>query len=341
MYYDSDIFAAQNIQQLRRIILIWVAIQVSLIAAVSGQDDSSAVQPPAAYAPDSLAPKPVREKTIPVKQVKPEPVYTDTVPQPAKNVPASLGPYGNALLPYIAGHPYYSVSSDVIFMPSKWHTPERKDELFYIFCGVIFFLGILRVGFPKYFQDIFNVFWRSAFRQKQIRDQLQQAGMTTLLFNIFFVFSASLFSYLVIVYTTSYKMQPWLLFTICFFSIAVIYIGKYFILKLTGWMFGQQAVADSYIFIVFLVNKIVSIVLIPLMLILAFGDPVFQQVAFTVSIVLLCTLLIYRFILSFTGLHSNELRISPLHLVLYVCGFEIIPVLVIYKLLLHLFARSS
>lgn len=76
------------------------------------------------------------------------------------------------------------------------------------------------------------------------------------------------------------------------------------------------------------------------MLILAFGDPVFQQVAFTVALILLSVLLIYRFILSFSGLH-NELKISWLHLFLYVCGFEIIPVLLIYKLLVHLFAISS
>lgn len=323
-----------------------MVLQVGLIAAVYGQDDSSGVKPPPAQttpAQDTLAPEPVRKKIIPViKQVKQEQVHipADTVPELAQNVPSPLALYGNAILPYIAGHPYYSVSNDVVYMPSKWYTPESKDELFYIFCGTLFFLGILRVGFPKYFQDVFNVFWRSAFRQKQIRDQLQQAGMTTLLFNIFFVFSAALFSYLVITYTTSYSLQPWLLFTICFFSITFIYIGKYFILKLTGWMFGQQTAADSYIFIVFLINKILSILLIPLMLVLAFGDPMLQQVAFTISIVLLSALLVYRFILSFTGFR-NELRISLLHLVLYVGGFEIIPVLVIYKLLLHLFVRSS
>jgi hypothetical protein len=107
-----------------------------------------------------------------------------------------------------------------------------------------------------------------------------------------------------------------------------------------GWMFGQQMATDSYIFVVFLVNKVLSILLIPLMLVLAFGDPVFQQIAFTVSIILLGFLLIYRFILSFSVLR-NELKISWLHLVLYVCGFEVIPVLLIYKLLLHLFGRSS
>jgi hypothetical protein len=107
-----------------------------------------------------------------------------------------------------------------------------------------------------------------------------------------------------------------------------------------GWIFGQQMAADSYIFIVFLINKILSILLIPLMVVLAFGEPAFQQAGFTGSSILLGSLLVDRFILSFSGLR-NELKISWLHLFLYVCGFEIVPVLLIYKLLLHLFGRSS
>ncbi|WP_152269970.1 DUF4271 domain-containing protein [Agriterribacter humi] len=331
---------------MRRIILLCVVLQSILISAVCGQDDSSGVKLPPVQTTiikDSSISKPAQKKTIPVKVVKPSQVLlrTDSIPMVQKDtlVPGFL-PYGSAVRSYVMQHPYYNTGGDVVYMPSQRYSPDSKDELFYILCGTLFFLGILRVGFPKYFQDVFNVFWKSAFRQKQIRDQLQQAGMTTLLFNIFFVFSTALFSYLVIEYTANNVAKPWLLFAICFFSIALIYCGKYFILKLMGWMFGQPMAADSYIFIVFLVNKILSILLIPLMLVLAFGDPVFQQIAFTVSIILLGFLLIYRFILYFSVLR-NELKISLLHLVLYVCGFEIIPVLLIYKLLLHLFGRSS
>ena len=322
-----------------------MVLQIILISAVCGQDDSSGVKLPPVQPTiikDSSIPKPARKKTIPVKVVKPAqvPLRTDSIPIVQKDTLAGFLPYGSAVRSYVTQHPYYNTGGDVVYMPSQRYSPDSKDELFYILCGILFFLCILRVGFPKYFQDVFNVFWRSAFRQKQIRDQLQQAGMTSLLFNIFFVFSTALFSYLVIEYTTIGVTKPWLLFAICFFSIALIYCGKYFILKLTGWMFDQQMAADSYIFIVFLINKILSILLIPLMLVLAFGEPAFQQIAFTVSIILLGFLLIYRFILSFSGLRK-ELKIIWLHLFLYVCGFEIIPVLLIYKLLLHLFARSS
>lgn len=247
--------------------------------------------------------------------------------------------YGSFASNYIAAHPWFATGSNTVSMPSQRYAPAVKDGLFYIICGLLFFLGILRVGFPKYFDDVFGLFWRSPFRQKQTRDQLQQAGMTTLLFNIFFVCSAALFSYLLVLYLKGQVAQPWLLYLICFLTIAFLYTGKYFILKITGWMFGEEDAANGYIFIVFLINKVLAVLLIPIILILAFSSPELQQIAFTVSIVLVIFLLIYRFILSFTSLR-NELKISGLHLFLYVCGFEIIPVLVIYKSLLHLFERS-
>lgn len=333
---------------MKRIILIWALVQIVLSVELHAQDDSSDVKLPdvqVVVTQDTAVPQPVKKEVMPPKQIKqiptpPQPVK-DSLPQyiPFLDSFSARTVYGNAILPYISNHPYYSVDNDVIFTPSKEYIPESKDELFYIFCATLLFLGILRIGFPKYFQSMFNVFWRSAFRQNQLRDQLQQAGMTTLIFNIFFVFSTALFSYLVIQYTTDYQLQPWILFTICFFAIAIIYLGKYFILKLTGWMFGQKTIADSYLFVVLLVNKVLSILLLPLMLLLAFGSEVQQKVAFTISVILILSLLIYRFILSFTGFR-NEIRISLLHLALYVGGFEIIPVLVIYKLLLRLFVRS-
>lgn len=320
-----------------------------LFSVVYAQNDSSGVKPDsnairiAPLVRDTvMAPETSHSTRFPEVQekIRLSPDTADSLVVQS-NLPGSfpISPYGSFVAGYLTHHPYYNISSSVVFMPSKWHVPENKDELFYGFCGILFFLGILRLGFPKYFQDIFHVFWRPAVRQKQIRDQIQQAGMTGLLFNIFFVFSAALFSYLIIQYTIITNILPRFLIALCFTGIVVIYLGKYAVLKLTGWMFGQQNVASAYIFTVFLINKVLSILLIPLMIMLAFGDKLFQQIAFTVSVILLFFLLIYRFILSFSGLH-NELKIGWFHLFLYVCGFEIIPVLLIYKLLLYLLRIS-
>ncbi|MBX3252936.1 MAG: DUF4271 domain-containing protein [Chitinophagaceae bacterium] len=338
---------------MKRIVFLLLVL-TGYVCPVVAQDDSLIQQiPPPAEIPadtDTALPKPVKKPAPVIKKVKADtlapaavadsaatPVKKDSVAAVVSNPGNAYGDFASA---YIAGHPWLATGSDTISMPSTRYDPQDKDWLFYGICGIVFFLGILRIGFPKYFQDVFVLFWRSAFRQKQIRDQLQQAGMTTLLFNIFFVCSAAVFLYLLVYYINGTVSEPWLLFLICFVGIAVLYICKYFILKLAGWMFGQEEITNGYIFIVFLINKVMGVLLIPFILILAFSDAGIKQVAFTVSVILVIFLLLYRFILSFTSLR-NELKISGLHLLLYVCGFEIIPVLVIYKGLLQLFERSS
>ena len=339
-----------------RIIGALLIAQFLLLTGLCAQSDSLAprirVKPPPAdsaaiAAPSRIREKPARPAAAIVKNDTVKPAATadtsaagtaikDSIPAERSLIPA----YGKYVSRLVEDHPFFNVRTGIIALPVEVYHSGNKDGLFYIMCGVLLFLGILRTGFPKYFNDLFSVFWRTAMRQKHIRDQLQQAGMTTLLFNIFFVVSMAIFAYLMVQYIKGGIAKPWLLFSICFVSVAFIYSFKYFILRLTGWMFGQEEALDTYTFVVFLVNKVLSIIIIPFSLMLAFSDRSFQQIAFTVSIVLIIFLLVYRFIVGYAGVR-NELKINALHLFLYFCGFEIIPVLLIYRVLVDLFARSS
>jgi len=325
---------------LARIIGAFLIAQFLLLTGSYAQDDSLAREkrmklPRAATAAPPHTSEAAKNDTVHAATA------VDTTIVPVKDsLPVFLPAYGKHVSRLTDDHPFFNVKAGVIALPVEEYHSVNKDELFYIMCGLLLFLGVLRMGFPKYFNDMFSVFWRTAMRQKHIRDQLQQAGMTTLLFNIFFVVSMAIFAYLMVEYIKGGIAKPWLLFSICFISVAFIYTFKYFILRLTGWMFGQEEALDTYTFVVFLVNKVLSIVIIPFSLLLAFSDRAFQQIAFTLSLVLIIFLLIYRFIVGYAGVR-NELKINALHLFLYFCGFEIIPVLLIYRVLVDLFTRSS
>lgn len=331
-----------------RSIISFLVFQFFLCCIAYAQDDSATVQPLLDTVVKKIVADTTKKKIVRKKPVEPISVKTDTVavvaqapttfplkPDTGSSVTTA---YGDYVSPYIKSHPFFDVKTYIVNMPSRPYKASSKDELFYIICCTLLFLGILRVSFPKYFNDLFDVFWRST-RQKQVRDQLQQAGMTTLLFNIFFVFSFSLFAYLTIEYLTGTAKNPWVMFGICFLTISAIYSAKYFILKLSGWIFGQEEAAATYAFIVFMINKILAIAVMPFILILAFADDKIQKAAFSIAVISIIFILIYRFILAYSNLR-NELKISGLHLVLYVAGFEIIPVLLIYRLLVDFLARS-
>jgi len=348
---------------LKKLLLFFVLCLAGLYT--TAQDDTLRVEPaqqlpdttpripPAASVPDpATVPAPARPKVKhtnqdPQPQQESVPVFTeqpvpDTTITKTDSIPGSVVPpavYGRYVSVYIEEHPYFTSSAEPLNLPSKPFFPPSKDTLFYLLCVLLIFLGALRMGFPKYFQDLFTAFWRPAFRQAQTRDHLQEAGMTTLVFNIFFVLSLGLFACLVILYLKPGIEDPLFLYGSCTLGMLILYSGKYVIFKLTGWMFGRTEIVNTYMFIVFLINKVLSVLLIPFVLVLAFSDFHLQQVAFTVSLILVIILLLYRYMLTFTGLR-NELKISGLHLALFVLGFEIIPVLLIYRGLVQLFERS-
>jgi hypothetical protein len=114
------------------------------------------------------------------------------------------------------------------------------------------------------------------------------------------------------------------------------YSVKYFSLKITGWVFNMKEATDSYVFIVFVINKIIGIYLLPFLVLLAFAEDGLKTIAFTISWLGVVGLLAYRFILTYITVR-NQIKVNPFHFFVYLLAFEVVPLLLIYKLLLVFF----
>jgi hypothetical protein len=123
-------------------------------------------------------------------------------------------------------------------------------------------------------------------------------------------------------------------------GLIAIYVLKFITLKLCGWLFHMSDITDSYSFIVFTTNKVIGIVLLPFIILLAFTTGPFQQGIFTLSITVVAALFLYRFYLSFATI-EGRLKISFFHFLLYLIGFEIVPLLLINKLLFRFLGETS
>jgi hypothetical protein len=123
-------------------------------------------------------------------------------------------------------------------------------------------------------------------------------------------------------------------------GLSAAYFIKFLGLKLSGWLFSMQEVAGSYIFIVFIVNKMLGILLLPFLVLLAFSLGDVKSAALTISWCVVGCLFIYRFILSFAAVR-NQVKVNPFHFFLYLCAVEIAPLLLIYKGLLLFFRQTA
>ena len=238
-------------------------------------------------------------------------------------------------------HPFLGFAGE----PRHIHTGIKqfkgKEILFYVLVVLFFLFAFIKQAFPKYFNDLFRLFFRTTLKQRQIREQLMQTLLPSLLLNGFFVISAGLYiNFLLQHYGLTPVRSFWLLFLYCVLALSIVYFIKFMGLKLSGWLFNMQEAASSYIFVVFVVNKIIGIFLLPFLMALAFMQGTGYSIALVLSWAGVAGLLIYRLFLTYAAVR-NQVKVNPFHFFLYLCAFEFAPLLLIYKGLLVFFKQSA
>ncbi|PWT75171.1 MAG: hypothetical protein C5B59_09570 [Bacteroidetes bacterium] len=215
------------------------------------------------------------------------------------------------------------------------HRGQSFEGLFYLLIGVLFYFALVKLVFAKYLSNLFALFFGVSMRQQQIREQVIQSPLPSLLLNILFVMVGGMYgAFLARYYNVGTPGDFWVFFMDFSILIVAIYLGKYLILKSIGWIFNLQRATDTYIFIIFLTNKILGIFLLPFLLMLSFSDRFLSEVAVTLSIAMILGFLVYRSIVSYAPIRK-EIKMNGFHFFLYLCAFEIVPLLLIYKVLMN------
>ncbi len=229
---------------------------------------------------------------------------------------------------------YLPMDAPPIKMVINYKEHQSKDLLFYLVFGNIFLLAFIKLAFPKYFKNLFLLFFQTSLRQKQTREQLLQDGLASLLINVLFVVSTSLFITLITKYQMWSNLPFWNLYAYIAVLLTLIYIGKFIFVFFAGWVFNNKDAANGYAFLVLMVNRIMGILLIPFTVFLAFAQNDFTNIVVTLACILIILLLLYRYFVSFATLR-NDLKLNAFHFFLYLCAVEILPMLLLYKLLVN------
>jgi hypothetical protein len=297
-----------------------------------------------------------RQTALPVNQSR----LTDTLPGTIKAAGAHtvINPASTAhpvALPSFTNHAFdhyreftdYLLINNIIFQNTTHPLPDiaiprTGDQiisstdtfLFYIIFGVFFLLAVIRLSFTKYFSDLFRAFFNPTLSQRQLREQLSQTPFPALMLNIFFTLSVGLYLFLILRHFNYITVsRPLYLVPAFMLLIMVIYLVKYAFLRFSGWLFGYHEVTAGYVFTLYMVNKILGVILLPFILMLAFSTPMLAGIALNVSLIIIVLLFIYRYIRAYS-LVKSQIFFNKFHFFIYLCGFEIAPILIIGKLVL-------
>lgn len=216
-----------------------------------------------------------------------------------------------------------------------------KEAIFYSMIALLIFFALIKNAFPRYMGDLFKTYFRTGVNQKQTKDQLLQSPLPSLLLNAFFVLSIGMFLALLLQYfKLGLDFNFWWLYLYCVLALISIYAIKFATLKILGWIFQVTESTDTYIFIVFTTNKIIGIALLPFLILLSFTYGMVNEAAMSLSIMVVFALIVYRLFLSYISVR-RQIRVEFFHFLLYLLAFEVIPLLLINKLLFSFLSETS
>ncbi len=248
--------------------------------------------------------------------------------------------YENALQTILKQNTFLNSQGTPVTMAVKIKKTKPADTIFYLLAALVFLMGLIKFFFARYFTNLFKVFFNTSFRQSQLADQLLQAKLPSLFFNAFFIISGGVYIYfLLLQYKFITDIHQWTILASCILILGLVYLAKFSTLKFTGWVTGYREVTDAYVFVIFLICKIIGVLLVPFIILMAFTDAAIAKGSALASLLIIVLLLLLRFLRSY-GLLQNQLKVSRFHFFLYIAGVEILPLLLIYKGLLFLLSKN-
>jgi len=234
----------------------------------------------------------------------------------------------------LAAHPMLVGKLTVSDIQSP-HIMVSQTADFYLLLFLCLILGLIRFMDTRYFINLWRAFWNPTLSNRQLKDQLQGAGLPNLLMNIFFTFAGGAYMYYVVRFFTPQRsgvIPPSLLIIMLIAGTGLIYLSKYAAVRFSGWAFRVEGITEHYLFNVFLINKVLAVTLIPFIIALAFANHEWAQQVVVISFITSGILLLNRYIRSWQ-VFGSFFQYSKFHFFMYLCASELLPLAVLMKLL--------
>ena len=201
-----------------------------------------------------------------------------------------------------------------------------------VLIAVFTLLAIVRINFSKRLTLIINAFLSNRFVDQLSREEQAASNVSNMLLDSIYILNFSMMLYLsAALWIPSVKSMPsGVLFLILALLLFAFIIAKWLVTYLVGWLFNQENIVGELLFQRFLVHSVLGLALIPLVLIAIFS-PVFTKWVLMLAGVLVVLMFVARLLRS--ALHFSGLkRFSVKYIILYICALEILPVLILVKL---------
>ena len=212
-------------------------------------------------------------------------------------------------------------------------TSFNSDWMVGVLLFALVLMAIVRFSFSKYLFKVFDSILNYQTASNLLSEKNMRNLRGSIFLNFLFFVNLALFlvQYAVYILSLNQENNNFIFFLYSFLLLVVVYSGKAIIIRLMGYIFGAIKEAKEYLHTVFIYNKNLGLFLLPITISVPFIAP--YATPMLLNFGLFITLIFYTFRL-FRGFKILfRQHVSIFYMILYLCALEILPLLMIYKLL--------
>ncbi len=210
----------------------------------------------------------------------------------------------------------------------------NKDILSGLLLLAVAVTGFLRVTNYKYLRELFSALIFNQNARKMQKTVNLHNRTPAIILNGLFLLNTSIFLYQITNYYQIITIFNQSLFLIPLFMALIIFYGtiKVALYRFVAFVFETTTETKEYLFFNYLHNKVFAIAILPIIIVIPYIEPNVLPLLFKIGGFIFISLYFIQLFRGFTIILKN--LASLLYLFLYLCALEILPIVIIYKILI-------
>lgn len=220
----------------------------------------------------------------------------------------------------------------------KINTVEYRTFEFYLFLIIMAIFGLIKLIDTNVYSNLVKRFLNTNLTVRPVKNMFQQVTIANYLLGILFFIISGLYLYYIL---DRWNLHPYWLenrnisLKMFFYigCISVAYIIKLSFLSFMGYVFDLKRFTSEYSYSILLVQQVLGILLYPFLWMIVFMGESITKAGIIASVIL--------FILAFLNRYARSresivtlLKLNKFHFFIYLCTSEIIPLLIIIKIMI-------
>ena len=216
----------------------------------------------------------------------------------------------------------------------KWTEKVQVHQPAWLFLSLLILLACLAGIRIFYGSILMQTLESSVSFQVATRIFADNSGLQKqldIILNVFYIFTAGIILFIAEI---RFGLEPYGLSGVLLYLFNLLLLGALFLARMvlihaTGFLFNKRSIHREYLYNIFIYNKLIGIILLPLLLFVIYTDGILMVVLQWTTVVAVSVILLMRLIRGFV--FSLRKGVSIFYMFLYLCALEMAPLILLYR----------